>query len=94
MVLRAQDDRKEILNYWRLRNKSNNYSKKLNQLFRDAIKIIDEHPHVGKLTDDSLARIKIVKGYLIIYEETASQIIILTIWDSRRDPGELKKVIS
>ncbi len=89
--LRAQAERKQILKYWRRRNKSNAYSKKLNQLFKESIRIIRDFPQVGKRTDDPNARIKIVRDYLIIYEATESQIFILTIWDSRQDPGRLKK---
>lgn len=91
--LRAQNDRKEILNYWRLRNKSNAYSKKLNRLFKESIKIITDFPLIGKLTDQPNTRIKIVKDYLIIYEETETQISILTIWDSRQNPDKLKEII-
>ena len=90
---RAQSDRKGILNYWRQRNKSKAYSKKLNQLFKESIKIITDFPQIGKLTDDINTRIKIVKDYLIIYEETETQILILTIWDSRQDPEKLKKIL-
>jgi len=91
--LRAQADRKEILNYWRLRNKSNNYSKKLNQLFKESVRIITDFPQIGKSTDDTNTRIKIVKDYLIIYEETETHIYILTIWDSRQDPDKLKEIL-
>ena len=91
--LRAQNDKKEILDYWRQRNKSNTYSKKLNELFKESIKIILDFPQIGKVTDDTKARIKIVRDYLIIYEETETQIFILTIWDSRQDPDRLKKIL-
>ncbi len=91
--LRAQNDKKEILNYWRQRNKSNTYSKKLNELFKESIRIILDFPQIGKVTDDTKARIKIVRDYLIIYEETETQIFILTIWDSRQDPDKLKKIL-
>jgi len=88
---RAQSERKQILDYWRQRNKSNLYSKKLNALFKESIKIIKDFPQVGKLTNVPNTRIKVVKDYLIIYEETETQIFILTIWDSRQDPERLKK---
>ncbi len=91
--LRAQSDKKEILDYWRQRNKSNTYSKKLNELFKESIKIILDFPQIGKVTDDTKARIKIVRDYLIIYEETETQIFILTIWDSRQDPEKLEKIL-
>lgn len=87
---RAQRDRKEILEYWRIRNKSNTYSKKLNRLFKESIKIITDFPQIGKPTDEADTRIKIVRDYLIIYEETQTQIVILTIWDSRQNPEKLK----
>ena len=88
--VQAQNDRKQILEYWRLRNKSNTYSKKLNKLFKDSIKLIQEFPQIGRPTDDSNTRIKIVRDYLIFYEETVSNINILTIWDSRQNPDNLK----
>ena len=90
----AQQDRKQILNYWRARNKSNVYSKKLNELFKDSIKLIAEFPQIGKSTDDHKARIKKARDYLIIYEETANQIILLAIWDTRQNPDELKMILN
>jgi addiction module RelE/StbE family toxin len=89
--LRAQQERKEILDYWRRRNKSNTYSKKLDLLFRESVRIVKDFPQVGKTADEKNTRIKIVKDYLLIYEETETQILILTIWDSRRDPDKLKE---
>jgi len=85
--LRAQDDRKQIFDYWTQRNKSSNYSKKLNKLFRVAVKLIVKHPNIGKPTDISNVRVKIIRDYLMIYEEAGTRIIILTIWDSRQDPS-------
>lgn len=91
---RAQDDRKQILAYWIERNKSINYSKKLDEKFREALDVIRDFPQVGKATDDGKARIKIVKDYLLIYEEKEDSIILLTIWDSRQDPEKLNEIIS
>ena len=88
---RAQTDRKNILSYWRLRNKSNAYSKKLNKLFNNAVTLIRDFPQIGKSTDD--VKVKVVRDYLILYEETEVAINILPIWDSRQDPKELEKVI-
>lgn len=90
---RAQNDRKQILEYWRSRNKSNTYSKKLDQRFREAINIIRDYSQIGKQTDDQKVRIKIVKDYLLVYEETSDSIIVLTIWDSRQDPKKLEKIL-
>lgn len=91
---RAQNDRKEIFKYWNKRNKSSTYSKKLNALFKEAVKLISQYPEIGKPTDDKNARIKIVKDYLIIYEvNDKDQLLILTIWDSRQSSLRLKKIL-
>jgi toxin YoeB len=76
---RAQNDRRRILKYWKGRNKSNVYSIKLAQLFKDSVKIISEFPEIGKQTDDINVRIKIVRDFYIFYEETNTQIQILTV---------------
>ena len=87
--LRAKNDRIKILEFWLEHNKSAFYSRKLNLLFIHAVLFISEFPTVGKLTHDKHARIKIVRNYLIIYEIHDSVIIILTIFDSRRNPINL-----
>ena len=91
---RAQADRKHILKYWNKRNKSNLYSRKLNGLFKEAVKLIADYPKIGKPTDDKNARIKIVKDYLIIYEvDEKDRLLILTIWDTRQDPKKLERIL-
>ena len=89
---KAVGERKDILTYWKLRNKSNSYSKKLDLLFKEAIKIIKSFPQIGKMTDSENVRMKIVRDYLIIYEETETTINILSIWDGRQDPSKLKDI--
>ena len=88
--LRAQEDRRNILTYWRQRNESISYSKKLNFLFKEAVSIIGKFPQVGKLTDRQNVRVKVVRDYLIIYEDTETTIYILTIWNTRQDPNKLE----
>ncbi len=91
---RAQTDRKYILKYWNKRNKSTHYSRKLNGLFKEAVKLIADYPEIGKPTDDKNARIKIVKDYLVIYEvDEKDRLLILTIWDSRQDPKKLERIL-
>ena len=90
---RAQEDRKQILKYWIHRNKSNTYSKKLDKGFREALNLISKYPRIGKQTNDKKARIKILKDYFLIYEETKDSVILLTICDSRQDPQKLAKII-
>lgn len=91
---RAQTDRKFIFKYWNERNKSHLYSKKLNELFKEAVKLIADYPEIGKPTDNKNARIKIVRDYLIIYEvDNKDRLLILTIWDSRQNPQKLERIL-
>jgi addiction module RelE/StbE family toxin len=83
---KAQQERKEILHYWRVHNQSNTYSKKLNQLIKKAVALIAAHPNIGRRTDIENVRVKMVRDYLIFYEEQNNQIFILSLWDNRRNP--------
>src|SRR5690554_4028284 len=88
----ARDDRKRILEYWNKRNRSKAYSKKLNEQFSQALRLISIFPQIGQLNDDKDVRAKIVSHYLILYEIRRTDIYVLTIWDSRRDPRDLEKI--
>lgn len=86
---RAQQDRKEILHYWRIHNQSPTYSKKLNQLIKNAVTLVAAHPHIGRRTTIDNVRVKLARDYLIFYEESGSKIFILSIWDNRRNSDEM-----
>jgi addiction module RelE/StbE family toxin len=87
--IRAQADRRAIFAYWNIRNKSNEYSKKLNRLFNQNVTFLSQHPEIGGKTILLHTHVKVVRDYLIIYEITDLEIIIHTIWDGRRNPDEL-----
>ncbi|HEY9341827.1 MAG TPA: type II toxin-antitoxin system RelE/ParE family toxin [Hanamia sp.] len=82
---KADADRRNIFSYWNQRNQSNHYSIKLNKLFKEVLKLVSEHPKIGKLTDIENVRIKIVRDYLIVYEELEDEILTLTIFSSHQD---------
>lgn len=84
----AKLELKEILIYWTNKTKSKTYSKKLNNLFTEAVDLLSLHPKIGRTTDDKNSRISIVRNYLIFYEITTKEIIILSIWDARRDENQ------
>ncbi|CAH8284397.1 toxin YoeB [Mariniflexile fucanivorans] len=87
---KAQQDRKDIFEYWNHRNKSKLYSIKLNILFEASIKIILKYPEIGRPTSNKTIRLKTVKDYFIFYEISNEKLFILTIWDSRQNPKKLK----
>ena len=90
---RAFNDRKTILEYWTINNQSAAYSKKLNLLFRRAVRLISTHPHIGRKTDVENIRMKLVLDYQIIYEQDDNRIIVLAIWHTKRNPDEFEKII-
>jgi plasmid stabilization system protein ParE len=89
----AQENRITILDFWNKRNASNNYSKKLNQIFKDSVALISKYPTIGKRTVYNDIRIKIVGHYFTTYRITTDKIEILTIWDSRQDPENFERII-
>ena len=92
-TVRAQNDRKEILEYWNTRNKSNLYSKKLNGMIKESLVLIAKYPLIGKLTSKRNVRVKVLRDYLIIYEVLTKEIVLLTIWDCRQNPEDLKRIL-
>jgi len=90
----AHENRRSILEYWIDRNKSNLYSKRLNQLFESNAELISKYPRIGKRTEFENIRIKIVKDYILTYREKETSIEILTIWDSRQDPQNFNRILS
>lgn len=86
----AQNNRIEIFEYWNNRNKSNTYSRKLNEIFREHIEIILRHPDIGLPTDIENVRSRTVRDYQIIYLIRNLNIVIVAIWDSRQNPDKLK----
>jgi len=83
---RAQIERIEILAFWKEHNQSGTYSKKLNELIRKSLQIISRYPMIGKPTQMKNVRVKVLSNYLIIYETTPLEIIVLSVWDSRQKP--------
>jgi plasmid stabilization system protein ParE len=87
---KANFERKEILEYWIERNKSKAFSIKLNRLIIEDLKLLSSNPKIGKKTEIENVRVKIIRDYLILYEVFENEILVLTIWDSRRNPNKLK----
>lgn len=87
----AKADRINILDFYRKRNKSTAYSKKLNRIFIHEIEIITQHPEIGKRSNSANVRVKVSGNYYIIYLIEGDVIYILKIWDTRQNPIRLNK---
>jgi toxin YoeB len=90
--LEARLDLIDILEFYIKRNGNSIYSRKLNVLINKTIRLLVKNPFLGKQTDDPSIRAMITGDYQIIYELAEKSILIVMIWDCRRDPEE--KIIS
>ena len=86
----AKRSRREILQHWISRNKSNAYSKKLSALFREKVELLKSQHYIGKPTDFKDVRSTLVSHFSIFYKVEADEIIIVGIWDNRRNPDDLR----
>jgi toxin YoeB len=89
---KAQKERIAILSFWNEQNQSLNYSRKLNKLLIESLRLICKFPTIGKRTNKENVRVKVFKDYLIIYEITKSAIVVLSLWDCRQNPQDLKRM--
>lgn len=87
---KANIERLHILQFWTDHNQSKVFSLKLNKLFISSIRDIAKRPTIGRKTEFDNVWVKIVREYLIFYEIIKRDIVIVSIWDGRRDRGTLK----
>lgn len=89
----AQVQKKEIFEYWNERNGSKTYSRKLNQLFDEAAELLSVQPYIGRPTQFENIRAKKVKTFHLMYKVTDDEIQVLIIWNTRRNPDDLTKIM-
>lgn len=86
---KANQERKEILAYWIEQNQSKAYSIKLNKLIKETLQLAAQYPNTGRKTTLNNVRVKIIRDYLLFYEINETTLVVLAIWDSRRDEKTL-----
>ncbi|PIQ34993.1 MAG: addiction module toxin RelE [Bacteroidetes bacterium CG18_big_fil_WC_8_21_14_2_50_41_14] len=86
--IEARLDLIDILDFYIKRNKSNSYSIKLNTKINRSIKLLSNNPFLGIPTDFDSVGALITGDYQIIYEIFDQLILIIMIWDCRRDPED------
>ena len=87
---KANIERQRILQFWVDNNKSKTFSLKLNKLFISAIRDLSKKPNIGRKSEIENVRVKIVREYLIFYETVKTDLVILSVWDGRRDKKNFK----
>ena len=86
--IEARLDLIDILEFYIKRNSSNSYSKKLNSKINRSLKLITNNPLIGLKSQIESVRALITVDYQIVYEISDNIILIVMIWDCRRDPGD------
>ena len=89
----AKQARREILEYWIRHNSSKTYSRKLSILFKEKVALIRSQNYIGKPTNYKDVRATLVHHFTLFYKITEQEIIIVGIWDNRRNPDDLYKNI-
>ena len=87
----AKKARREILEYWKEHNGSTAYPKKLSKQFKAKVSLLASEHYLGKPTNFRNVRVSLVSYFSIFYKVSADQIIIVGIWDNRRNPEDLYK---
>ncbi len=87
--LRALNEFNEILEYWTERNQSDIFSKKLAVQIIKSVNKLGKFNYLGKETEDEKARVYLSGNYSIFYEIAEENILILCLWDNRRNPDTL-----
>ena len=85
----ARESRTSIFLYWNKRNKSKNYSIKLNLLFQESLQQLILFPESSTIgLKNQNIRLKIASHFEIIYTVSDTHIFILDIWDTRQNPQD------
>lgn len=84
----ARLDLYDILEFYIKRNGTATYSKKLNSRISKSIKLLSKNPFIGTQTDYDSVRALVTGEYQIIYEIFDPLILIIMVWDCRRDPED------
>lgn len=88
----AKADLLAIKAFFDNRNKSAIYSTKLLRQLKNAARLIQKYPDAG--TDTSIAGTQglVVNNYILLFRRSENYILIITVWDSCRNPDTLSKM--
>ena len=89
----AIKQRRQILKYWTVRNKSTTYAEKLIGLIRERTDLIGENPLAGKPTTHFDTREAAMGNFSIYYKFQDNKIYITAFWDNRQSPKKLIKIL-
>lgn len=85
------NEKLDTLNYWYKRNRSTSYPQKLNELFNSTARLLRYSPGLGSvfIPDKNIYQVR-VRDYRLYYTFSKSELVILVLWDVRRNPQRFK----
>jgi len=86
--IEARLDLLDILEYYYQRNGNANYSRKLNSKINKRIKLVIKNPLLGLQTEIDSVRAIVTGDYQIIYEIIEKTLLVVMVWDCRRNPED------
>jgi peptidyl-tRNA hydrolase len=86
---RAKLEKRNILNFWVYKNHSTSYSIDLNKEFKNHAELLETFHFLGKPTDFIDVRVLIVKNFSMFYKIETENIVVVGIWDNRKNPESL-----
>lgn len=89
----AIKQRREILKYWTIRNKSAAYAEKLIALINERTKLVSQNSEAGKQTNHLDTREAAMGNFSIYYKNEIDRLVITAFWDNRQDPKKLVKLL-
>lgn len=88
--VRSRKELFDILSYWNKRIGNRRYSKKLYTEIRRKMQSVLKFNDIGKVASKKDIRYVVIKDYLLFYKIGKSSVEIISVWDNRRDPKDLK----
>ena len=89
----AIKQRNNIFEYWNKRNKSKEYSIKLNKIIYKKLDLLKTNPQIGILGDMNPYRVLYFENYSLVYKENSENIYIAAFWDQRQNPNKSQKLL-
>jgi plasmid stabilization system protein ParE len=90
---RARKDLVSIKKFFDERNGNTNYSNKLLRQIRDETLLLKDYPSASIATEYKEFRGLIVSNYIVFHVHRPQGIIIVGVWDTRRNPKHLTKFL-
>ncbi len=55
-------------------------------MFRASLRLVAQHPKLGRPTSDPDVRMKGIGDHMLFYSFSATEVHVLSVWHSKRDP--------